>query len=31
MNQVAADLGAKVIIPINYKTDYSGDLPLPDA
>ncbi len=28
MNQVAADLGAKVIIPINYKTDESGDLPL---
>jgi L-ascorbate metabolism protein UlaG (beta-lactamase superfamily) len=28
MNQVALDLGAKVIIPINYKTDKSGDLPL---
>jgi L-ascorbate metabolism protein UlaG (beta-lactamase superfamily) len=28
MNQVAADLGAKVIIPINYKTDYSGVLTL---
>lgn len=28
MNQVAADLGAKVIIPLNYKTDKSGDLPL---
>lgn len=27
-NQVAADLGAKVIIPINYKTERSGDLPL---
>jgi L-ascorbate metabolism protein UlaG (beta-lactamase superfamily) len=28
LNQVAIDLGAKVIIPINYKTDRSGDLPL---
>jgi L-ascorbate metabolism protein UlaG (beta-lactamase superfamily) len=28
LNQVAADLGAKVIIPINYKTDKSGELPL---
>jgi L-ascorbate metabolism protein UlaG (beta-lactamase superfamily) len=28
MNEVAFDLGAKVIIPINYKTDESGDLPL---
>ena len=27
-NQVATDLGAKVIIPINYKTDYSGILAL---
>jgi L-ascorbate metabolism protein UlaG (beta-lactamase superfamily) len=28
LNQVAADLNAKVIIPINYKTDSSGYLPL---
>jgi L-ascorbate metabolism protein UlaG (beta-lactamase superfamily) len=28
LNLVAADTGAKVIIPINYKTDRSGDLPL---
>ncbi len=28
MNEVAADVGARVIIPINYKTDESGDLPL---
>ena len=28
LNQVATDLGAKVIIPINYKTDSSGELPL---
>ena len=28
LNQVAADLGAKIIIPINYKTDYSGYLQL---
>jgi L-ascorbate metabolism protein UlaG (beta-lactamase superfamily) len=28
LNGVAADLGAQVIIPINYKTDYSGILPL---
>jgi L-ascorbate metabolism protein UlaG (beta-lactamase superfamily) len=28
LNEVAADVGAKVIIPINYKTDKSGDLPL---
>jgi L-ascorbate metabolism protein UlaG (beta-lactamase superfamily) len=27
-NQIAADVGAKIIIPINYKTDYSGDLSL---
>lgn len=27
-NQVAQDLGARVIIPINYKTEKSGDLPL---
>jgi len=27
-NQVAADLGAKIIIPINYKTDQSGSLSL---
>jgi hypothetical protein len=28
MNQVAADLGARVIIPINYKTPMSGELQL---
>ena len=28
LNQVAADLGARVIVPINYKTERSGDLPL---
>jgi L-ascorbate metabolism protein UlaG (beta-lactamase superfamily) len=28
LNQVAADVGALVIIPINYKTDFSGYLPL---
>jgi L-ascorbate metabolism protein UlaG (beta-lactamase superfamily) len=28
LNQVASDTGARVIIPINYKTDRSGDLPL---
>jgi L-ascorbate metabolism protein UlaG (beta-lactamase superfamily) len=28
LNQVATDLGARVIIPINYKTNKSGDLPL---
>jgi L-ascorbate metabolism protein UlaG (beta-lactamase superfamily) len=28
MNQVAAELGARVIIPINYRTDRSGELPL---
>ncbi len=28
LNQVVADIGAKVIIPINYKTDYSGYLQL---
>ena len=28
LNQVAADLDAKIIIPINYKTDFSGYLPL---
>ena len=28
MNQVATDLGAKIIIPINYKTDLSGILEL---
>lgn len=27
-NQVATDLGARIIIPINYKTDLSGDLQL---
>jgi L-ascorbate metabolism protein UlaG (beta-lactamase superfamily) len=27
-NQVVTDLGPKVIVPINYKTDYSGDLAL---
>jgi len=25
-NQIVADLGAKIVIPINYKTDFSGDL-----
>ncbi len=28
MNEVAAEVGARVIIPINYKTAASGDLPL---
>jgi L-ascorbate metabolism protein UlaG (beta-lactamase superfamily) len=28
LNQMAVDLGAKVIIPINYKTELSGYLPL---
>ncbi len=28
LNDLAGDVGAKVIIPINYKTDKSGDLPL---
>lgn len=28
LNQVASQLGAKVIIPINYKTEFSGDLQL---
>jgi len=28
LNQVVADLGAKMVIPINYKTDLSGILPL---
>jgi len=28
LNEVAKDLGAKIIIPVNYKTDLSGDLPL---
>ncbi len=28
LNQVALDLGARLIIPINYQTAYSGDLPL---
>jgi len=28
LNQVVLDLGARVIIPINYRTDKSGDLPL---
>jgi hypothetical protein len=28
LNQVVKDLGATVVIPINYKTDFSGDLPL---
>jgi L-ascorbate metabolism protein UlaG (beta-lactamase superfamily) len=28
LNQVVADVGAKVIIPINYKTERSGNLPL---
>ena len=27
-DQVARDIGASIIIPINYKTDYSGDLDL---
>jgi L-ascorbate metabolism protein UlaG (beta-lactamase superfamily) len=27
-NQVARDLGAKIVIPINYKTDLSGIVPL---
>ncbi len=28
LNQVVSDLSAKIIIPINYKTNLSGDLPL---
>jgi L-ascorbate metabolism protein UlaG (beta-lactamase superfamily) len=28
LNQIATELNAKVIIPINYKTDFSGYLPL---
>jgi L-ascorbate metabolism protein UlaG (beta-lactamase superfamily) len=28
LNQVAADLGSRIIIPINYKTDFSGYLSL---
>jgi L-ascorbate metabolism protein UlaG (beta-lactamase superfamily) len=28
LNQVADELGAKVIIPVNYKTEFSGDLTL---
>jgi len=28
LNQVALDMGARMIIPINYKTDKSGSLPL---
>jgi L-ascorbate metabolism protein UlaG (beta-lactamase superfamily) len=28
LNQVVKDLGATMVIPINYKTDFSGDLPL---
>ena len=28
LNQVVSDIGAKIIIPINYKTDFSGILPL---
>ena len=28
LNQVARDVGAKIIIPINYKTDLSGIVPL---
>ena len=27
-NQIVQDLGAKVVIPINYKTDFSGLIPL---
>ena len=27
-NEIVNDLGAKIVIPINYKTAYSGDLPL---
>jgi L-ascorbate metabolism protein UlaG (beta-lactamase superfamily) len=27
-NQIVTDLGATMVIPINYKTDLSGDLPL---
>ena len=28
LNEVAKDLGAKIIVPVNYKTDLSGELPL---
>jgi L-ascorbate metabolism protein UlaG (beta-lactamase superfamily) len=28
LDQAAKDVGAGIIIPINYKTDFSGDLPL---
>jgi len=28
LNEVAKDLGAKIIIPLNYKTDLSGEIPL---
>ncbi|MCE0485076.1 MAG: MBL fold metallo-hydrolase [Methylacidiphilales bacterium] len=28
LNQVARDVAASVIVPVNYKTDQSGDLPL---
>ncbi len=28
LNQVAKDVGARVIIPINYKTDLTGEIPL---
>ena len=28
LNQVASDMGAKIIIPINYRTDLSGIIPL---
>jgi hypothetical protein len=28
LNQVVRDLGAKIIIPLNYKTDFSGILSL---
>ncbi len=28
LNKTAVDLGAKIIVPINYKTDFSGIIPL---
>jgi L-ascorbate metabolism protein UlaG (beta-lactamase superfamily) len=28
LNQIVTDVGARVVIPINYKTEFSGDLPL---
>ncbi len=28
LNQVAKDVGARIIIPVNYETDESGDIPL---